>query len=161
MTPVFCGGIFQATGNAGPFAIPAKQAWYAGDMALWARHLGVPLNPSPHWPIHSLQIMRGVFVAEERGELDAYLVAMFEANFMRARNLTEADEVRNTLVEAGLDADTYFAEIRRDDIKVRLRKNSDAAVSRGAFGVPTFFVGEQMFFGQDRLHFVKQALQES
>lgn len=161
MTPVFCGGIFQATGNAGPFAIPAKQAWYAGDMALWARHLGVPLNPSPHWPIHSLQIMRGVFVAEERGELDAYLGAMFEANFMRARNLTEADEVRNTLVEAGLDADTYFAGIQRGDIKDRLRKNSDAAVSRGAFGVPTFFVGEQMFFGQDRLHFVKQALQES
>ncbi len=75
--------------------------------------------------------------------------------------MSEADEVRNTLVEAGLDADTYFAEIQRDEIKDRLRSNTDEAVSRGAFGVPTFFVGDQMFFGQDRLHFVKQALQES
>lgn len=161
MTPVFCGGIFQATGNPGPLAVPAKQKWYAGDMALWARHLGVPLNPSPHWPIRILPIMRGVLVAEERGELDAYLRTMFEANFIHARNLSEADEVRNTLVEAGLDADTYFAEIQRDDIKDRLRSNTDEAVSRGAFGVPTFFVGDQLFFGQDRLNFVKQALQES
>ncbi len=161
MTPVFCGGIFQATGNPGPLAVPAKQKWYAEDLALWARHLGVPLNPSPHWPIRILPIMRGVLVAEERGELDAYLRTMFEANFIHARNLNEADEVQNTLVEAGLDADTYFAEIQRDDIKDQLRKNTDEAVSRGAFGVPTFFVGDQMFFGQDRLHFVKQALQES
>ncbi len=161
MTPVFCGGIFKATGNPGPFAIPAKQAWYTGDLALCARHLGVPLNLSPHWPIRSVPIMRGVFVAEERGELDTYLGAMFEANFIHARNLSEADEVRNTLVQAGLDAATYVAGIQRDDIKDRLRKNSDEAVSRGVFGVPTFFVGDQMFFGQDRLHFVKQALQES
>ncbi|MFQ5954959.1 MAG: 2-hydroxychromene-2-carboxylate isomerase [Kiloniellales bacterium] len=160
-TPVFCGGIFQATGNLGPLGVPAKQKWYAGDLALWAKHLGVPLNSSPHWPIHSLPIMRGVFVAEERGELEVYLKTMFEANFIHARNLNEANEVRNTLVEAGLDADTYFAEIQRDDIKARLRKNTDDAVARGAFGVPTFFVGDQMFFGQDRLHFVKEALKAS
>ena len=161
MTPVFCGGIFQATGNPGPFAVPAKQKWYIGDLMRWARHHGVPLNPSPHWPVRILPIMRGVFVAEERGELDAYLRTMFEANFIDARNLNEADEVRNTLVEAGFDADAYFAEIQRDDIKDRLRKNTDAAVSRGAFGVPTFFVGDQMFFGQDRLDFIKQALRDS
>ena len=77
---------------------------------------------------------------------------------VHARNLNEVDEVRTTLVEAGLDADAYFAEIQRDDIKGRLRKNTDDAVARGAFGVPTFFVGDQMFFGQDRLGFVQEAL---
>ncbi len=161
MTPVFCGAIFKAIGNEGPLGIPAKRAWYKGDMELWARHLGVPLKESPHWPVLSLPVMRGVFVAEERGERDAYLKAMFEANFLFARNLNEPDEVRSTLVEAGLDAEAYFAGIQRDDVKDRLRKNTDGAVARGAFGVPTFFVGERMFFGQDRLHFVKDALLES
>lgn len=158
MTPVFCGGIFKSTGNPGPLSIPAKRKWYFDDLIMRAKHLDVPFVMNPHSPIQTLPIMRGVFVAEEREEMDAYVKTMFEAIWVHARNLNETDEIRTTLVEAGLDADAYFAEIQRDDIKSRLRKNTDDAVARGAFGVPTFFVGDQMFFGQDRLDFVQEAL---
>ncbi len=95
-----------------------------------------------------------------RGERDAFLEATFKAIHVDARKLHEADEVRRTLVDADLHADAYFAAIEKDDIKERLRLFTHDAIARGVFGVPTFFVGERMFFGQDRLRFVRLALLE-
>jgi 2-hydroxychromene-2-carboxylate isomerase len=157
---VLCGGIFQAIDNPGPLVIPAKRDWIMGDYVMWAQHYGVAFALNPHAPVRTLPLMRGAFVAEERGELARYLKALFEAIWVDARNLSDADEVRQTLEGAGLDPDAYFTGIERADVKDRLRQNTDDAVARGVFGVPTFFVGERMFFGQDRLEFVKRALRE-
>ena len=105
---------------------------------MWAKRLGLPLTMSPLLPFNTLPIMRGVFVAEERDELDTYLKTMFEASFVQVRNLHKADEISAVLDAAGLDAEAYFAGIQRGEIKDRLRHNSDDAVARGVFGVPSF-----------------------
>jgi len=158
-TPVFCGGIFKAIGNPGPLVIPAKREWYARDLALWAKRRGVPLQQSPFIPVRSLPLMRGSLVADERGESRRYCDAVFDAIYTRGRNLSEMDLVRQTLREAGLDADAYVEGMERTDIKQKLSRNTDQAVLRGVFGVPSFFVGNELFFGQDRLEFVVEALE--
>jgi len=158
MTPVFCGGIFREIGNPGPLAIPSKRVWYAHDLQLWARKRGVELRSNPHAPIRSLPLMRGVFIAQERGELDRYTKTVWEAIWLDCRNMSEPAIVNEALEAAGIDAGAYAAGIEREDIKAKLRENTQDAVRRGVFGVPTFFVGNELFFGQDRLEFVRDAL---
>lgn len=159
MTPVLCGGIFKALGNTGPLGIPAKREWYARDLALWARRRGVPLVHSPFLPIRSLPLMRGSFVAAERNETSRYVDAVFDSIYVHGRNLSDMRLVRETLNEAGLDADAYLQGIERADIKQKLLRNTEDAIARRVFGVPTFFVNNELFFGQDRLEFVVEALQ--
>lgn len=159
MTPVLCGGIFKALGNAGPLQIPAKREWYARDLALWAKRRGVPLVQSPFLPIRSLPLVRGSLVAAERNETSRYVDAIFDSIYVHGRNLSDLALVRETLNEAGLDADAYLQAIERADIKQKLVLNTEDAIARRVFGVPTFFVDNQLFFGQDRLEFVVEALQ--
>ena len=158
MTPVFCQGIFNAVGNPGPLAVPAKREWYARDLELWVKKRNIPYRSNPNNPIRSLPLMRGVFVAEERGEIDHYIRTIFEAIYVHCRNMSDIETVRSTLAEEGFDAESYLKGVERDDLKLKLRRNTDQAVARGVFGVPTFFVGDQLFFGQDRLEFVRDAL---
>jgi 2-hydroxychromene-2-carboxylate isomerase len=158
MTPVLCGGIFKATGNAGPLGIPAKRDWYARDLALWAKRRGVPLVASPYIPIRSLPLMRGALLAEERGEMRRYGDVVFDAIYVHRRNLSDLAVVKETLRDAGLDVEAYLQGIDRVDIKERLTRNTERAIARGVFGVPSFFVGDELFFGQDRLDFVVEAL---
>ena len=158
LTPVLAGGILKATNNPGPLAVPAKAKWIAGDMLLWAGFYGVAFKPTPYFPIRTLPLLRGALVAEERGEADRYVKTVFEAIWVHERNLNEPEEVRAVLDKGGFDPEVYFDEIERDQIKGQLRQNTDDAVARGAFGVPTFFVEGEMFFGQDRLNFVRSAL---
>ena len=159
MTPVLCGGIFRAVGNPGPLVIPAKREWYARDLDLWARRRRVTLVRSPYIPIRSLPLMRGSLVAAERDETSRYVDAVFDAIYVHQRNLSDMDVVKQTWTEAGLDVDAYLQGIGRADIKERLLRNTDDAVARGVFGVPSFFVKNELFFGQDRLEFVVEALQ--
>jgi 2-hydroxychromene-2-carboxylate isomerase len=158
LRPVLVGGIFKATGNAGPLALPAKKDWYMRDLALWCKKRGVVVNPSPYLPFRSLPLMRGSFVAAERGETLHYVEALFDAIFVQARNLGDLQVVAATLAAAGLDADAYLQAIDRSDIKQRLLDATQQAVDRGVFGVPTLVVNGQLFFGQDRLEFVQDAL---
>jgi 2-hydroxychromene-2-carboxylate isomerase len=158
MTPVFCGGIFKAVGNPGPLVIPAKRAWYARDLSMWARRRGVPLVQGPHIPVRSLPLMRGSLLAEERGELRRYGDAVFDAIYVRQRDLSDMGLVRQTLGDAGLDVDAYMRGVERPDLKEKLVRNTEHAVARGVFGVPSFFVGDELFFGQDRIEFVLEAL---
>lgn len=157
-TPVLCGGIFKATGNPGPLTLPAKRDWYLRDLQLWARKRGVPLVLSPFLPVRSLHLVRGSFVAEARGEHLRYMDAVFEALYVRALDAGRPDVYREVLERAGFDADAYIDGVDRADIKRRLVDETDRAVARGVFGVPTFFVGDELFFGQDRLEFVFDAV---
>lgn len=157
-TPVLCGAIFKATGNPGPLTVAAKREWYRRDLQLWAQRRGVPLVHNPHAPVRSLHLVRGSFIAEERGETERYMDAVFEALYVDALDLGQLQLYGEALERAGFDAPAYLDGVERPDIKRRLADQTERAVARGAFGVPTFFVDDELFFGQDRLEFAIEAV---
>jgi len=157
-TPVLAAGVMEATGNAGPLAVEAKAKWIRMDLELWAAHWGVPFQYTPYFPIRSLPLLRGALVAEERGESARYITTIFESIWVDGLDLNDPVVTAEVMEGAGFKWQTYRDGIQRPDIKRRLLDNMESAVSRGAFGVPTFFVGSSMFFGQDRIEFVRQAL---
>lgn len=158
--PMLLGGVFQATGNASPVTIPAKGKYMLTDMARFARRYGVPMRFNPHFPINTLALMRGAVGVQLRWpqRFDDYVRAMFTAMWVEGRNMGDPAIVAETLGQAGFVARALLELTADPAIKEALKKNTEEAVSRGAFGAPTMFVGEQMFFGQDRLDFVKEAL---
>lgn len=158
--PMLLGGVFKATGNASPVTIAAKRRWMLGDLQSWAAHWGVPLVFNPHFPINTLTLMRGAAGVQMRApELFArYLDVVFDAMWRHPRNLGDAEVLAQALQAGGLDAARIAALAADPEVKAQLIANTDEAVARGAFGAPTFFVGDRMFFGQDRLDFVRAAL---
>ena len=158
--PMLLGGVFQATGNHSPIEIPAKGRYSLIDLQRWAQHFGVPMTMNPHFPINTLTLMRGAVALQGRGEaeFERYLAAIFAAMFERPRNLGQAEEVTAVLHENGFDPVQFQRLVSDPTVKEQLKRNTEEAVARGVFGAPTFFVGEQMFWGQDRLDFVDQAL---
>ena len=157
--PTFTIGLHQLTGNRSPREVPNKAAWLGGDLRRWARRYGVTLGSNSH--IDSLKIippLRGVFVARERGETDAYIAAMFRGMWVEDANIGEAKAFALLLAEAGLDSAAYAVGIERADVKEALRASTQEAAHRGAFGAPSFFVADELFWGQDRLEFVEEAL---
>lgn len=159
-TPMLLGGVFKATGNASPITIPAKGRWMHGDMKRWAKKYKVPFAMNPNFPINTLPLMRGAVVCQEEGTLEAYMKAVFPAIWVDGANMGEGETITRVLADAGLDADHVIARIQEDAVKQALIRNTEDAVRRGVFGAPTFFVGEEMFFGQDRLAFVEDALSD-
>ncbi len=159
--PMLLGGVFQATGNASPITVPAKGRYMLTDMARYARRYGVPLQFNPHFPVNTLTLMRGAAGIQEREptRFDDYVAAMFRAMWVEGRNLGEANVVADVLRQSGFDPAAFSALVSEPSVKDALKRNTEEAVRRGAFGAPTLFVGDQMFFGQDRLDFVREALQ--
>jgi 2-hydroxychromene-2-carboxylate isomerase len=158
--PMLLGGVFKATGNASPVTIPAKGRWMHGDLQRWARRYGVALRWNPHFPINTLTLMRGATAMLMRSSADfhRYLEVVQRAMWETPRNLGDADVLAATLAEAGFDPAEFVALVGDPAVKARLIATTEEAVARGAFGAPTFFVGGEMFFGQDRLEFVREAL---
>lgn len=157
--PVLLGGIHKATNNTPPGLVPAKGMYMmTQDMPRFARRYGVELEMNPFFPINTLSIMRGCYAAADCGCFDAYIDAVFEAFWLKKLNLGELDVLAGVLSEAGLDADTILAKISDDSVKQALKDTTEEAVSRGAFGAPTMYIGDEMYFGQDRLDFVEEEL---
>ena len=158
--PMLLGGVFQATGNKSPIEIPAKGRYSLIDLQRWAQHFGVPLQMNPHFPINTLPLMRGAVAMQLRSEVEfqRYVAVIFRAMFENPRNLNQPEEVAAVLAENGMDPTAFVDLINAPAAKEKLKENTAQAVARGVFGAPTFFVGEQMFWGQDRLDFVEQAL---
>ena len=158
--PVLLGGIFKATGNTTPAALPAKGMYMMGaDLPRFARRYGVPLKPNPFFPINTLNLMRAAIAAQRLGCFDSYVDAVFDAVWVAGLNMGEADVVGQVLAENGLDAEALLPLSQDPEVKAQLISNTEAAVERGAFGAPTMFMDGEMFFGQDRLDFVEEALQ--
>jgi 2-hydroxychromene-2-carboxylate isomerase len=157
--PILLGGIFKATGNASPAAIPAKGRWMNTDLARFARRDGVTFSHNPHFPINTLHLMRGAAGLKGDKRFMAYVEAVFDAMWRDPKNLGDPAELVPVLERAGLSSDEFRALIEREDVKQRLKAATEAAVERGVFGAPTFFVGDEMFFGQDRMDFVEEALE--
>jgi 2-hydroxychromene-2-carboxylate isomerase len=156
--PMLLGGVFKETGNSSPIAIEAKRKYMTADLERWAKHYGVPALHNPHFPINTIRLMRGAIAAERSGVFAAYHRAVFDAFWREGLNLGDAAVVRGVLERAGLDAERLAAASEEHAVKDALRVATETAVARGAFGAPTFFVGDQMFWGNDRLLFVEQAL---
>jgi 2-hydroxychromene-2-carboxylate isomerase len=158
--PVLLGGIFQATGNASPMTNAAKGAYMVRDLKRFARHYDVPLAFNPHFPINTLTLMRiATGVQQHQPErFPALVEALYTAMWVDGRNLGDDTILRQTLAQAGFDADEALRLAGDDAVKAQLKQVTEAAVQRGLFGVPTIFVGEEMFWGQDRLDFVRETL---
>ncbi|MEJ8811776.1 2-hydroxychromene-2-carboxylate isomerase [Variovorax ureilyticus] len=158
--PMLLGGVFQATGNHSPATIPAKGPYMMKDLARFARRYGVPFQFNPHFPINTLLLMRGAVGMQmhEPARFAAYVDAIYRAMWVQPRNLNDPATVGAVLQEAGFDAAKMLALANAQDVKDRLKAATQEAVERGVFGAPTMFVGQQMFWGQDRLDFVREAL---
>ena len=157
--PMLLGGVFKATGNHSPVEIPAKGKWLQRDLQRWAARYGAVFRQNPHFPVNTLVLMRGAAGLQMRGmDFDRYVATIFHAMWEEPRNLGEPAELAAVLRQAGFDADDFLALVNDAAVKEQLKKNTEEAVARGVFGAPTFFVGEEMFWGQDRLDFVAEAL---
>ncbi len=160
LRPMLLGGVFKATGNASPVSVPAKGRWMGSDMPLWAKRYGVPFAFNPAFPINTLSLMRGAAGLQLRQpeRLGAYCDAIYSALWQHQQNLGDAAVLAATLAAAGFDAEAFVALVADPEVKAALVATTEEAVARGVFGAPSCFVGDQLFFGQDRLDFVREAL---
>jgi 2-hydroxychromene-2-carboxylate isomerase len=158
--PMLLGGVYQATGNASPATIPVKGRYTQIDYERHARRYGVPFRGNPHFPIITLSLMRAVTAIQMRHpeQLQQFLGCVFKALWIDALNLNDPQLVASTFTGGGFDP----AEIERlsqdPEVKSALKATTQEAVECGVFGAPTLFVGDEMFFGQDRMDFVREAL---
>lgn len=156
--PMVLGAVFKATGNDLPARVAAKAKYLISDLKRWSQHYDVPFRMSSHWPANTVKAMRLVLVAEAEGKAAAVAHAGFRAMWVEDQDLTAEATLRAVATSAGLDADRALAAIETPELKDRLRQNTDEAIARGAFGAPALFVGDELFWGNDRLHFVEAAL---
>ncbi len=160
--PILLGGVFQATGNRSPAEVPAKGSYMDEDLKRFARRYQVPYRHNPHFPINTLLLMRGAtgLQLREPARFGAYVDAVFHAIWVEPRNLNDPAVVGAVLQGAGFDPAALLALANAQETKDLLKSNTQAAIERGLFGAPTMFVGDEMFWGQDRLDFVREALEQ-
>lgn len=158
--PMLLGGVFKATGNASPVTVPAKGQWMGADMARFARRYGVPFAFNPHFPINTLTLMRGAAGLQLRQPalFAPYVEAVFKAMWVQPRNLGDPAELAAVIAPLGITPEAFMALVSDAEVKAALVAHTEEAVQRGVFGAPSFFVGGELFFGQDRLDFVREAL---
>jgi 2-hydroxychromene-2-carboxylate isomerase len=161
--PILVGGVFNAVNpsvyeqRANP--VRPKLRYHAKDLADWARHLGLEIGTPTVFPVNSARAMRGAFVAEEHGRLEAWARAVFEAYWLDGLDISQDAVLRGIAERVGLDPGELLAKAGDPAYKQRLRANTDELVERGGFGSPTFFVDrDDMYFGNDRLELVRAAL---
>jgi 2-hydroxychromene-2-carboxylate isomerase len=158
--PMLLGGVFQATGNHSPAEIAPKGSYMTTDLQRFARRYGVPFVHNPYFPINTLLLMRGATAIQlqQPARFDAYVDAIYHVMWVEPRNLNDPAEVGAVLQAAGFDPAALLAAAGQQEVKDRLKAVTQEAVARGVFGAPTMFVGDDMFWGQDRLDFVREAL---
>ncbi|HEX5065640.1 MAG TPA: 2-hydroxychromene-2-carboxylate isomerase [Myxococcota bacterium] len=159
--PMLLGGVFKATGNRSPAAEPIEPKRRYGGVTLlrYAAEAGVAFRPNPHFPIDTLFVMRCAVAAQHAKVFDAFHARVYPAFWAEGENLGDRDVFARVLAGAGLDAAKLFEGALQPDVKTELRATTEEAVARGAFGAPTFFVGDELFFGSDHLRFAAKALE--
>ena len=161
--PVLLGGVFKLTGNVPPMVslqgIKNKPEYQALEMQRFiAKHSIDDYRFNPHFPINTLQPMRGAIVAGRLGCLESYVETIFRFMWSEPRKLDDPEVLETSLREAGLDADALLSGAADPEVKAALIANTEASVERGVFGSPSFFVGEELFFGKDRLEDVEREI---
>jgi 2-hydroxychromene-2-carboxylate isomerase len=161
--PVLLGGLFKLTNNQPPMVafgnIKNKMPYEMLETRRFvARHRLDAFTFNPHFPVNTLQLMRGAVAAEQDGQLMPYVEAVFQHMWERPKKMDDPAVFQAALVESGLDADRLLARAQDQGVKDTLATNTQRACERGAFGIPTFFVGDEMWFGKDRLRDVEEAI---
>ena len=160
--PVLLGGLFKITNNQAPLIryaeTPAKRSYEMLEFNRFVKAHKIPFTMNAHFPINSLHLMRGAVAAKHLGCFMPYVEAVMAAMWEKGANMGDADIVRATLDEAGLDSAAILQKADDAEVKAELVANTEKAAERGAFGVPTFFVGDEIFWGKERLSQVADAL---
>jgi 2-hydroxychromene-2-carboxylate isomerase len=162
--PVLLGGVFKLTNNQAPMVqfkgIKNKLEYQRLETQRFIKKHGLKrFRMNPHFPVNTVQIMRGAVAAEMDGGLAAYVDAVFRHMWEDGRKMDDPEVIRAALDASGLDGTRTLERIQDPAVKDRLLKNTEGSVVRGMFGAPTFFVGEEMFFGKDRLVDVEEEIE--
>lgn len=162
--PVLLGGVFKATNNVSPAislaGIKNKPEYEALEMRRFlSRHAIDDFRSNPHFPVNTLQVMRGAIFAQRNGFFDRYVDEVYRHMWSEPKKMDDPDVLRSALSESGLDADAVLAGIQDPEVKAELIQNTEKSVARGVFGSPSFFVGEELFFGKDRLREVEEEIE--
>ena len=158
MIPMLLGGVFKATGNTPPGAVPQKAKWMSKDLQRYAEKYAVGFKLNDFFPINTLYLMRGALSSKKMGIFDRYTESIFRGIWIENLNLGDTEILKNYLEKLKINATDIFHLSQTDEIKNELIKNTEDAVKKGVFGAPSIFVEDEMFFGQDRLDFVEKAL---
>lgn len=161
--PCLLGGIFKATGNQAPMMananIPAKLAYDRLEFMRFIKaNVLTAFQFNPHFPVNTLLLMRGAMVAKRNGDIKKYVDAGLHHMWEAPKNMSDPDVFVSALSESGFDGKAIFGATQDPEIKAALATSTENAVKHGAFGIPTFFIGEEMFFGKERLGQVEDAI---
>lgn len=158
--PMLLGGVFKATGNASPNEVPAKARYSITDLARFARRYDVPLQFNPYFPINTLNLMRAITAVQMKHpeRFIEFLDLTFKAMWIDGRNLNDPGVLSATLKAGGFEPAEVFSWVNDPEVKQKLKSDTEAAIARGIFGAPSMFVGDDLYFGQDRVDFVREAL---
>lgn len=163
--PILLGGLFKLTNNQAPMMryaeTPAKQKYEMLEFQRFVKAHAIPFKMNPRFPLNTLYVMRGAIAAQRLGCFTPYMDAVMAAMWQDGADMGDLDVVRDVLDRAGLDSSALLALADDPEVKAELIANTEAAAKRGAFGVPTFFVDEEMFWGKERLGQVEAALTKS
>lgn len=158
--PMLLGGVFKATGNSSPMAVPAKAKYSLQDLARWSKYWDIAVQMNPYFPINTLMLMRLV-TAVQRDQPEKFIAVvtgLFNAMFGQPRNLNDLQEFMQVATELGLESTQVQSWLNDENVKTQLKVITEDAIARGVFGAPTCFVNDEMFWGVDHLHFVELAL---
>jgi 2-hydroxychromene-2-carboxylate isomerase len=161
--PVLLGGIFKATNNKSPAetlaGIKNKREFHAVETERFVRRYAVkPYTMNPYFPVNTLNLMRAAVAAQLEGVFEKYVDAAFHHMWGEPKKMDDPDVAMKALTASGLDAAKLFGRAQAPEVKAKLITNTQAAVERGAFGSPTFFVGREMFFGKEQLREVEELI---
>jgi 2-hydroxychromene-2-carboxylate isomerase len=161
--PILLGGVFRLTNNKSPMesfaGIKNKLEFQRVEMQRFLkRHNITAFKMNPFFPVNTLQLMRGAVAAGMEGVFMPYVNAMFRNMWAEPKKMDDPEVFRTVLTAAGLDADLLLRRTQDDDVKQQLLANTQAAVDRGVFGSPSFFVGDELFFGKDQLRDVEEEI---
>ena len=163
--PVLLGGVYKATGNMSPGeslrGIKNKPEYNALETERFLRrHHITKFQSNPFFPVNTLMLMRGAVAAQFEGLFEPYFRAAYHHMWDEPKKMDDPQIFRDAFLSSGIDIDRLIARAQQDDVKKKLIDNTSRAVARGAFGSPTFFVGNEMFFGKDQLREVEEEIVE-
>ena len=158
--PALLGGIFKETGNSAPASVPAKGVWLFKDLSRYAQRYGVEWQMNSAFPINTIYLMRGALYAQKEGFIEAYDEAIFNAVWRDNKNMNDPEVVGQVLTDAGFDTAAILAATQNSEIKKELFAVTAEAVENGLFGMPAFIVDGEMYWGQDRMDWVEEAISD-
>ena len=163
--PILLGGVFKATNNKSPAeslaGIKNKPQFHALETERFLKRFNVnPYTWNPFFPVNTLNLMRAAVAAKLEGVFEKYVDAAFFHMWVEPKKMDDPEIAMKALSQSGLDAATLFARAQEPEVKAKLIENTQSAVERGAFGSPTFFVGNEMFFGKEQLREVEDLVLE-